>query len=160
MALTKVQPEMMMQLTPAIMPTGSVIQTVNATYAVETATSSSSWTSTGLTATITPTSATSKILILVNTQIQIDTSATICGLTIFKGTTSGTNLGNASYGFAYQYNAGASSGSSATPTYLDSPATSSAQQYTVAFRSTNGSTAVYSNVGNTKSSITLMEIKV
>jgi hypothetical protein len=141
------------------MPTGSVIQTVNATYATETATSSSSWTSTGLTATITPTSSTSKILIIVSIQLQTGTSATICPVTIFRGTTSGTNLGNANYGFNYQYAASTDMASGATPTYLDSPATASAQQYTIAFRSTNNSTPVYANGSGARGSITLMEIK-
>jgi hypothetical protein len=140
------------------LPAGSVLQVVSASYATETATSSNVFTSTGLTATITPKFATSKIYIVVNTQIQIDTSATICPLTIFRGTTSGTNLGNANYGFAYIFTPAAALGSSACATYLDSPATASAQQYTVAFRSTNNSTPVYANVSGARGNITLMEI--
>jgi len=137
---------------------GSVLQVVNATYATETATSSSTWTSTGLTATITPKFSTSKIYIVVNTQLQIGTSSTICPVTIFRGTTSGTNLGNATYGFGYLYNSGADFASPSCSTYLDSPATSSAQQYTVAFKSTNNSTPVYANGSGARSSITLLEI--
>lgn len=140
------------------LPAGSVVQAVTATYSTETSTSSNVWSSTGLTATITPKSSSNKILILVNSQAQTGSSSTICPLTIFRGTTSGTNLGHSTYGFGYLYNAGSGFGTAITPTYLDSPATTSAQQYTVAFASTNNSTTVYVNVSGCKSSITLLEI--
>jgi hypothetical protein len=48
------------------MPTGSVIQTVNGTYSSQVNTSSTTYVDTGLTATITPLFATSKILIMVD----------------------------------------------------------------------------------------------
>ena len=58
MALTKVQSEMA--------GAGQVLQVVNATYATEVGNSTSTYADTGLTATITPLFATSKILVLVN----------------------------------------------------------------------------------------------
>ena len=140
------------------LPAGSVLQVVSASYSTEAATSSSTFTSTGLTATITPKFATSKIFIVVNTQVQIGTTATLAPLTVFRGTTSGTNLGDVNYGFGYLYNSGSDFGSSISATFLDSPATASAQQYTVAFRSTNNSTPVYANVSGAKSTINLLEI--
>ena len=50
----------------ARLPTGSVLQVVNASYGTQATTASSSYSDTGLTATITPTSATSKILVIVD----------------------------------------------------------------------------------------------
>jgi hypothetical protein len=50
----------------AALPTGSVLQVVNATYATQVSNSTSTYADTGLTATITPKFATSKILVLVN----------------------------------------------------------------------------------------------
>ena len=48
------------------LPTGSVLQVVNATYSTESAISSSTFADTGLTANITPSSSTSKILVFVD----------------------------------------------------------------------------------------------
>ena len=50
----------------AALPTGSVLQVVNATYSTLTSSSSGSYSDTGLTASITPTSSTSKILVIVS----------------------------------------------------------------------------------------------
>jgi hypothetical protein len=59
------------------MPTGSVIQTVQATYGTQVSTSSSTYIDTGLTATITPSSATSKIMVIVcQNGLHVDNSAT------------------------------------------------------------------------------------
>jgi hypothetical protein len=52
------------KLASASMPTGSVIQVVNATYATQFAQSGSSYADTGITASITPSSTSNKILIL------------------------------------------------------------------------------------------------
>jgi hypothetical protein len=136
---------------------GRVLQVVTATYSTEVSTTSSSWTATGLSASITPTSSSSKILILFNTQVQ-HLYTTIVPLTIFRGTISGTNLGGSTYGFGYLYNTGVGLGGTISGNYLDSPATTSAQQYTLAYASTNNSQIVYANVSGTRSSITLLEI--
>jgi hypothetical protein len=71
MALTKVQPEMMMQLTPAIMPTGSVIQTATVkltggeSLSVNNANAgSTTWTASSLNITITPIKTNSKFLLM------------------------------------------------------------------------------------------------
>jgi hypothetical protein len=48
------------------MHTGAVLQVVNATYSTDTTNGTTTYADTGLTATITPTSATSKILVLVS----------------------------------------------------------------------------------------------
>lgn len=137
---------------------GTVLQVVQSSYATETSTTSSSWTTTNLTGTITPTSSTSKILAMVSMQIQ-GQSSTICAVTLFRGTTGGTNLSSSTtYGFGYQYNNSVDLGTHVAFNYLDSPSTTSAQTYTVAFKSTNNSTIVYSSVSNTLSTLTLIEV--
>ena len=136
--------------------TGAVLQVVNATYGTA-STSSSSYVDTGLTATITPTSATSKILVIVDVadvtkpnvsgaygKFQLVRSST--SILVFGGQT-GYN------GATSQYNTiGASSAN-----YLDSPATTSATTYKVQFAEINGGTLEVGSSG-AYSTITLMEI--
>ena len=55
-------------LASSSMPTGSVLQVVNATYSTTVIMSSNTYADTGLTATITPSSTSSKILVVVNQQ--------------------------------------------------------------------------------------------
>lgn len=145
------------------MPAGSVIQTVNATYQVQESTTSSSWTATSLSASITPISTSSKILITVCAFMHTPTTSTAGLVTVFRGTASGTNLGSSNsgdYGFGGPY-IGVAGGCRATisATYLDSPATTSSQLYTVCFRSESGS-SVLINASNAKGTLTLQEIKV
>jgi hypothetical protein len=134
-----------------------VKQVINATYAVSTSTTSTSFVTTGLTATITPTNSANKILILVTDSAQNSSSANGAVYTLFRGTVSGTNLGNATEGFG---NFAAGSGSTIAPysvIYLDSPSTTSATTYTFAMLARSGTTA-YAQNGSATASITLMEI--
>ena len=137
----------------ANLPTGSVLQVVNATYGTETSTTSTSYVTTNITASITPKFSTSKILITVTDPIQSNGSTAV-SITLFRGTVAGTNLFG-SVGFAY--NAGSTYSSVASVAYLDSPATTSSTTYTVGFKSGTGST-VWSTVYNGTGTITLMEI--
>ena len=59
----------------SIMPTGSVLQVVNATYLTSTSTSSTTYTDTGLTATITPLFSTSKIAVIICQTLSPTTAA-------------------------------------------------------------------------------------
>ena len=142
-------------LASASMPTGSVLQVVHGmNQSTVTTTSSSSYASTGASATITPSSTSSKIWIITKTTGR-GTSATDTLTAIFRGTVSGTNLtGNAST----KYNHSNSEPSDMVNTHLDSPNTTSATTYTLGIRpSVNGQT-VYANDANTEGTITLMEI--
>lgn len=118
-------------------------------------TSSASYVSVGLTATITPTSASSTILVM-----YAGTQAAAAGIdvytTVFRGTTAGTNLGTTN-GFIKIYSAaGGTTNVGAAGMIIDSPATTSATTYTVAMK-TAGATGFWSN-DTTKSSITLIEV--
>jgi hypothetical protein len=136
---------------------GKVLQVVNATYSTQTSTTSTTFADTGLTATITPTSATSKILVFVN-QVGCHRNSGTNGalqLRLLRGATSIVTFEKylGYNGGTVEINAG-----SASTTYLDSPATTSATTYkTQLATDLSGFTlAVQANGGT--STITLMEI--
>ena len=136
---------------------GKVLQVVNVIYGTETSTSSSTYADTGLTATITPTSATSKILAFVTMPFYKDTTNTNGEFKLIRGATTIATLSNIAYN-------GATTGIDVGATsinYLDSPATTSATTYKVQFASQGNSSRVVINRGGgqtNQSSITLMEI--
>lgn len=132
---------------------GNVIQVVNATYSTGTTNGTTTYADTGLTATITPTSSSSKILILVN-QSGLNNSQANSGTTVQLLRSSTSLIVFASfYGFAFT---GAVMGASAC--YLDSPATTSATTYKTQFRRGAGSGDAYVQDNSSTSTITLMEI--
>ena len=137
---------------------GKLLQVVTATYATEASTSSSTYIDSGLTATITPTSATSTILVLVNQQIGL-TATTGVGIHLQGRIVRGaTNV----YDFEAQFQAQAVSSilryrNNDTFIYRDSPATTSATTYKTTFRSADSGT-VFTQPENRMSTITLMEI--
>jgi len=140
-------------------PTSKVVQIVNATNSTQTITASSTFTDTNLRATITPTSASNKILVFVsqngvgkynsNTQMQIR---------LVRGAT--TILALDSY--AGHTNSAASNWvGSVSCVYLDSPATTSATTYKTQFNSQAGTGSVILNEATspgTTSTILLMEV--
>jgi hypothetical protein len=142
---------------------GKVLQVVSAVYSTSTLINTTSYADTGLTATITPTSATSKILVLVSQTIRVSGSATVTGgaVKIVRGATdiytvAGTNnqafligetAANTYMGGSYAFN------------YLDSPSTTSATTYkTQGRRNGNASSELTFNSDGASSSITLLEI--
>lgn len=149
MALTK--------LNSSSMPTGSVLQVIGGTYAGQKNSSSSTFADTGLTATITPTSSSSKILVIA----QISSC--------FTDTNTGTELDINLLRDSTQIIAsmGGRGGNSLTTgdalgtvscSYLDSPATTSATTYKCQFKSTQNNATASVGLGGTTSTITLMEI--
>ena len=134
---------------------GQVLQVVNASTTTAITTTSASYVTTNLAATITPKFSTSKIQIFAS--IPNFNSAASSGfmITVYRG---GTNLGTGTYSSLYQ------SYSSTTQYFLnavidvsDSPATTSSTTYTVYFASLGGQTVgVFQN--NIQGTITLMEI--
>ena len=140
------------------LPTGSVLQVVSFSNGTQLATSSTSWVATSLTASITPTSSTSKILIMAlgGTVDNNPGTNSQCYLSIFRN--SATNLGNTNYGIVETYTSGSTRIQvNGTLGYLDSPATTSATTYTVYMR-TNAAATCYYNVDGTISTIVLQEI--
>ena len=153
----------------AALPTGSVLQVVQATK-TDTASTSSGFADTGLSASITPTSATSKILVMVSLG-GVSGNNTSFKAKLVRDSTSiyvGDAAGSRPQASAQGQTSNDYSVQSMTFSYLDSPATTSATTYKVQFGG-NGSTTVYlnrtardSNSANedarTASSIILMEI--
>lgn len=143
---------------------GAVLQVVNATYSTSTSTASTSFSDIGLTASITPKSATSKILVIVTVNNYILRSGSDCGgsiqlvrgaSAIWTQATSGASNG----GGLYMYAMGCLTtnlGALQTVNYLDSPATTSSTTYKVQHCAVSGT--IYSQYGSTPSTITLVEV--
>ena len=134
---------------------GKIAQVVQATYATSTASTSASFVTSGLSASITPTLNTSKVLVLVTMPARTEntTGGIIC--TIFRGTVAGTNLFTAE-GFGRLFGSNDMQGVLAG-NFLDSPATTSATTYTVGFKSTAAQNTAC-QINNATSSITLIEV--
>ena len=131
---------------------GSVLQVVEATSDANTITSSSTFTDTGLSASITPTSSTSKIYVIATGGFDNSNSGNQGYLTLDRN---GTNLGNGIYGFSFGY----STSRMIVPwaaSILDTPATTSTLTYKVQIRASSG-TVEFSG-GTSRKVITLMEI--
>jgi hypothetical protein len=165
MALTKVQPEMMMQLTPAIMPTGSVIQTVQTTIngTSTTITTNQTWTDiTGYTASITPTASSSKILVMISAQFELFKSgAEVTGaFKILRGSTDIFVESANSQGFEAATNGGRTYMDNRwNGIYLDSPATASSVTYKLQGRIQNSGQLTVNSQGTQTGTVLLMEIK-
>lgn len=142
-------------LPAARLPAGTIIQTVNATYATETASSSNVYADTGLTASITPAGTSHKVLVTVMVAGLRKTAATYVGLKLQRG---GSDIAvmEAQAGFtssAAENNVGA-----AALTFLDSPASVASLTYKVVFASVQNIAQVNVQMGSARSSITLQEV--
>jgi len=137
---------------------GQIIQVITATDSTERTTTSTSFVtaSNTLSVTITPSSASNKIFLIVNSTLyQPDTGAYFFG-TIYRGA---TDLGAASNkGLWTAYNGAGDGAAPLAMSYLDSPSTTSATTYQVYIRNTVSGT-LRLGVQNPKSSITAFEIK-
>ena len=141
-------------LSSATVTNGSVLQIVTGSYATQTG-ATTSYVASGLTASITPQSTTNKVLISVTMPCSTGGSGVTFGARIIRRIAStDTTLDTWTYGL---YNSAGSSYGTWAQTIIDSPSTISACTYRVEFTS-NGSTSVYAQVGNTTSNIILQEI--
>jgi hypothetical protein len=139
---------------------GKVLQVINATYATSVQSSSSTMADTGLSASITPSSASSKVLVMVHHTANAKNNATRLKLNLLRnatviqkmGETHGQITGNGLIYFP-----------TVSACYLDSPATTSATTYKTQFASFDNISLVEiqsyaSDSAAGVSSITLMEI--
>lgn len=140
----------------AITYSGAVLQVVQAVSSTQASSASTTYTDTGLAATITPKFSTSKILVLVACQgVGKETGNTWARLQLVRN--------SSIIGIMDSYIAATGSTAlnwvgSVCTNLLDSPATTSATTYKVQLSAGNGATA-YINASTTeKSSITLLEI--
>jgi hypothetical protein len=135
-----------------------VLQVVSANYSTQATNTTTTYADTGLTATITPSATSSKILVLVNQAGIVKGGASVsscCNVRLLRGATeisffvSGAGFtGTASTNFV---------GNSSTM-YLDSPATTSATTYKTQFANQAASDGVTVQVGSSMSNIVLLEI--
>lgn len=138
---------------------GAVLQVVQGTYATETTSATkNSWVATNLTASITPTSSSSKVLILVGmSDVGFGAADSGVAFALYKGASS-------IYQGASQYLYDNSSSnfrilSGYSLQYLDSPATTSSTTYTLYYNwKTAGSASLTTFRDNTRGTITLLEI--
>ena len=138
---------------------GHVLQVVSNSGSQSVSTTSTSFVD-AISATITPISTSNKILIIFNGSIYT-TSANVQGpMTLFRGTSSsGIDLSNNStFGFGAMFGVSSGGKGQVSGNYLDSPSTSSAQQYTIAIRSENAAHTMTLGVNSDRYGLTLMEI--
>ena len=135
---------------------GGVLQVVQGTYATQVTSTSTTLADTGLSASITPTSSSSKILVIVSQAFAAYTGSG--NVTINRA---GTDVITFGYGTGLN-NGGATSTFYQSFQYLDSPATTSATTYKTRFNRLSGAGTVYAQYadanGTQQSVITLMEI--
>jgi len=145
----------------ARLPAGSVLQVVTFNYSVDTSTTSNSvWSDTGITATITPTSASNKILILISNPAYVTSSAVNSGgqfrllrdATVIYGTSANSLYVTATGATGLAVN------SQQGINYLDSPNTTSATTYKLQQQSYFSGRTIGSQVNGATSSIMLLEI--
>jgi hypothetical protein len=139
------------------MPAGSVLQVVQGTTTANTLTSSTTFVTTGLAASITPSSSTSKILITCSGgEFDINSGGQQVYGTIYRNS---TNLGGGTAtAFTDVFTATYRSIFPVCVQYLDSPATTSSTTYTLYFYSGGGGNTVRYNGQGSMGVITLMEI--
>jgi len=134
-----------------------VLQVVQATTSTPVSTTSTSFVTSGLSASITPSSTSSKVLVTVTLNAANQNTNGSAILTIFRGTVAGTNLYGAN-GFCTMYASSGNTVANAVTNYLDSPATTSATTYTVGLKTGSVLSSASVQDTNTTSTITLMEI--
>jgi hypothetical protein len=143
-------------LPKAALPTGSVLQVVNATYSSLASATTSTFVDTGLSATITPSSSSSKILILVSQNgVGHDAANTYMALRLLR---SSTVICNFEKQFGYNSTAANNFYAATSTNYLDSPATTSAVTYKTQMSNSGIGTVYCQGFGSETSTITLMEI--
>jgi hypothetical protein len=145
---------------------GKVLQVVSNTYSTATTIASTTMTDTGLSATITPTSATSKILVLVtqNWNSYRQVSFRSAAYQIVRGATAINVIGSGGNEYTADSSSTTVDGRNAngvhTVAYLDSPSTTSSTTYKTQGKVevTSSASTITFQYGNTTNSIILMEI--
>jgi hypothetical protein len=139
-------------------PVSKVVQIVQGTTTTDTASSSITFADTTLTATITPTSASNKVLVFVNQNGLQKTSAdsqNAIDINLYRG---GTLIATITQSAGYTNSALQLWLATASTVYLDTPATTSATTYKTQFRNPNNSAQISVQKSGTLSTITLMEV--
>jgi hypothetical protein len=138
--------------------TGKIVQTVASTTTSSFTTTSTSFVSTGHTATITPTSTSSKILCLVTSQLAQTNTNLNTQMTLFRDS---TNLAGSGNSFCDVLSSAGNIYANAAISYLDSPSSTSALTYSTRILVDSGTGAYNAGGGGVtagRASIVLLEI--
>jgi hypothetical protein len=143
-------------LPSTVIGTGAVLQVISNTSTASIATTGTSYVASSLNATITPTSSTSKILILVTFWQSSSASGVTNATTIYRNSTDLAT--GASLGMQSHYLTNSAGETNGVIHYIDSPSTTSSTTYTLYFKRADSAGTVTIGTGTRLSSITLMEI--
>lgn len=154
--LARLLPNASGQLPDAAMSSGSVLQVVSAQFSGATTTGSNIFVATNITASITPSSTTSKILVIGHVFVNGSTNQSQPNINMYRN---GAADVGALYGLGNVYANTAGYMEAVLPfTYLSSPESTSAQTYTLYGRNpSNSGTSTFGD-NSRRSTITLMEI--
>jgi hypothetical protein len=134
---------------------GKILQVVNATYSTSTSNSTSTYADTGLSASITPSSSSSKVLVLVNQAGCNKNGSTYMALRLLRGSTTLIQFEGEG---GYTNSTAANSFGACSCCYLDSPATTSATTYKTQLASVSNVASVAAQGSSAVSTITLLEV--
>jgi hypothetical protein len=145
---------------------GKVLQVVSATTTTSTLIQSTSFTDTGLSCSITPSAATSKILVLVTQNFvnYVGSGERAAGYQLLRGATAVNVIGSGGYEYTYDSSSTTVNGRNFravhTITYLDSPSTTSSTTYKTQAKllSTANSSQITFQENSQTASIILLEI--
>jgi hypothetical protein len=141
------------KITATQMPAGSVIQAVQGTIGTSTSTTSGTFVSTGLTATITPQFSNSRVLVLLSCEMRSDASKWI-QVALYRNASVEAYINT-----GLHYINGSTITTQLNYSYSDNPLTTSATTYTLYFNSQAGGTVSF-NVDNVTATMNLLEIRV
>ena len=137
---------------------GNILQVVSATYSTPATNSTTTYADTGLTASITPSSASNKVLVIVQQSGLSKSNGNLLNsvdVKLLRGSTDLINFviaGAYTQATTYNYVAGAGC------TYFDSPSSTSSVTYKTQFRNGNASANAGVQANSAASTITLMEV--
>ena len=157
MALTKINNNTLSAVTtlPSAIATGRVLQIIQATSTSATDSSTQSFVATNLTASITPSSSSNKILIIASGLYDLNGNARQALFAVYRNTTNISGGGGTSFSMPYSTNSRAISTLSVNQ--LDTPNTTSSTSYTIRIRATSAGAVEFISQG-TEAYIQLMEI--
>ena len=140
---------------PAAITTGKIIQIVQGTSTTATDSSTQSFVATNLTASITPSSSSNKILIIASGCYDLNGNARQAKFAVYRG--SSNISGGSETGFCLPYSDSSRAISTVSVNQLDTPNTTSSTSYTIRIRATSAGAVEFISQ-STEAYIQLMEI--
>ena len=139
---------------PAAITTGKVLQVVSNTTSTRVDNTANTYIDSGLTASITPSSTSNKILVVVQQSVGKSANHTWTDIKLLRNSTQIGLFASVSFNGVSEHNYIGTTGCS----FLDTPSSSSSLTYKTQFRNVAASGTVYMQIDQALSSITLMEI--